>query len=318
GGRAGERRRHLSAAGRPGHPAGACRPVRRCPGDGLPTRPVLDRVARAGPAAVKGGTMDAGKTPEAAQVVHDATGTARLTVLSFVAACLLALTFFLPLPDAWHVVAAYLLPLPNLALLLCALRLCRLGPAPLPRTAFVAGVVLMLGGICFDVIATGIHTPDLAQEGNPIARALLDSRHSVSFLYVYGLGMQGVLGGTMCALWAAYLRHHGTWLETVRRRRPRSPGQFLAAAAGVGANPGPVRSRLPAAYHLTWLVVPVVLGEGAYRWYLGLAWFDVLPQLSSYEMIEVGGMVLTMVGSWFWLAMAYDMTRPPAGRADLV
>jgi hypothetical protein len=262
--------------------------------------------------------MDAGKTPEAAQAVQNATGTARLTVLSFAAACLLALTFFLPLPAEWHVVVAYLLPLPNLALLFCALNLCRLGPAPLPLPTFVAGVVVMLGGICFDMIATGIHTPDLAQEGNPIARALLDSRHSLSFLYVYGLGMQGVLGGTMCALWAAYLRHFGTWRATVRLRRPRSPGQFLAAAAGVGANPGPVRSRLPAAYHLTWLVAPVVLGEGAYRWYLGLAWFDVLPRLTSYEIIEIGAMVLTMVGSWFWLAMAYDTTRPTAGRADPV
>jgi hypothetical protein len=68
-----------------------------------------------------------------------------------------------------------------------ALSLAREGTATTPRVAAGLGIAFIVGGAVFDMTATVMHSPDLRFEGNPIARALLDSGHSLAFVYCYAM-----------------------------------------------------------------------------------------------------------------------------------
>jgi len=72
------------------------------------------------------------------------------------------------------------------------------------------------GGAVFDVFATVIHSPSLIQEFNPVARLLLDSGHSTGFVYAYGGFCQIAFATLVCLLWAGFLRHRQSIVNSVR------------------------------------------------------------------------------------------------------
>src|SRR5262245_18976912 len=162
----------------------------------------------------------------------------------------------------------YLLPLPLLGLLLFMFQVLRRGDERAPLTVLLAGVAFIAGGVGFDVLATALHSPDLAQESNPVARTLLDSGHSVLFVCVYGVVMQGGGALFLCLLWAAFLRHR------------RAPWSFPLA--------------------VVWLGVPWAFGEGLFRWYLGLAWFRVVPALDSPDIVPITAKVTALGVYLIW------------------
>src|SRR5262249_30249816 len=102
---------------------------------------------------------------------------------------------------SWQVPAAYLFAVPLAGLLVCMTLLLRTGRDRAPLPVLLPGLALVAGGTGFDLVATVVHSPDLAQESNPVARALLDSGHSIPFLYAYGLLMQGGLALLFCLVW---------------------------------------------------------------------------------------------------------------------
>src|SRR5262245_51655387 len=118
---------------------------------------------------------------------------ARLTVcLTLLLGCGLLVTFYVEQLRDLRVGAAYAVPALLLLVVLSAGRLAGLGWSPVPRLLVLAGVVFAAGGAAFDVVATVKHSPDLELEQNPIARALLDSGHSVEFVYRYAALGQGL------------------------------------------------------------------------------------------------------------------------------
>lgn len=177
-----------------------------------------------------------------------------------------------------RVPVAYCLPIfLTYALLLAALLYLR-GRATIPMLVFSAGVVLTVSGVVLDMLMTAIKTPTLELESNLVARALLDSRHSLTFVYWYTILAQGLFTTFICLFWAAFLRHRLTLILSARSAGASGKLAFLKAALGGGELTWrqflfPIRlSELPAPFHVAWLVMAMLMGMGPYRLYLGLCW----------------------------------------------
>jgi hypothetical protein len=177
-----------------------------------------------------------------------------------------------------QVPVAYCLPTLLLYPLLLAWLLWLRGRAIVPRGLLVAGSALTIGGIVGDMLITVVKTPTLELERNPVARALLDSHHSVQFVYWYAIIAQGELAAVICILWAAFLRHRLTLLLSVRRDGSAGPLAVVKTALGGGSLTWrqflfPLRlADLPSAYHVVWVFMAALMGTGLYRLYLVLCW----------------------------------------------
>ena len=227
---------------------------------------------------------------------------------------LLLLTFtvcFLPLfylRREWQIteLAAYALPALTVIALLLAIRITREGTADAPLWVLLPGLLFIMGGAVFDMVATVIHTPDLNLEQNPIARTLLDSGHSVPFVYSYALVCQSLCIGFIGILWAGLLRHRHSIRDSVSGHH--SFVAFVKAANG-GSNLSwrqflmPMRvSELPHAYHVLWLTVVVLVAMSAYRWYLGLEWFGIHYGAGVWIATAAVLLGLTLYLAWLWRA----------------
>ena len=234
-----------------------------------------------------------------------------LLLLGLVYAALLTILLAHSTCQLWLI---YFLPLPIFGLVLRSVQFFRAGAAPVPVPAFATGCAFLLGGIAFDMVATGVHTPDLAIEANPLARALLDSGHAVVFVYCYGLMMQTALGVVLCALWGAFLRHRHTWLAAAKENAHSFAQFFRMTAWGTPAAqrgiPFPRTTSYDLrAYQLVFVVTfPLVMGEGLQRWYLGLEWFRLVPYF-PFPCVALGAIGLAFVVLIGWLSMQYHRLR---------
>jgi hypothetical protein len=230
------------------------------------------------------------------------------------------LTILLIAHSMYQLSLIYFLPLLMFGLMLRSVQFFRSGTARVSLPVFVTGCAFLLGGIAFDMVATGVHTPDLAIEANPLARALLDSGHAVLIVYIYGLIMQTALGVVLCALWGALLRHRNTWLAAATEEAHCFAQFFRKAAWDTGAaQRGTSFLRAPLcaarAYQLVFVVTfPLVMGEGLQRWYLGLEWFRLVPYF-PFPCVALGAIGLAFVVLVGWLAVQYLRSRPE--RIDL-
>jgi hypothetical protein len=229
-----------------------------------------------------------------------------LLVLGFAGAAAIIPIFQPHLLPGLAVPAAYVLPLVLAVGLGLTIRLANIGTADAPQSLLFCGTVWVVGGFAFDMTATMLHTPDLRQEANPIARSLLDTGHALPFVLIYGLVGQGLYALILCTLWAALLRHRQALTASLSGFH--SPLLFLKAATG-GADCTwrqwtlPLRfSELPWAYYVAWILAVVFLAGVADRWYLGLEWFSLVPRVRWVVIVVavVAGLVFYLV--WLWRA----------------
>ena len=235
----------------------------------------------------------------------------RWTVLLFVITVIMGMLTVIDALAQWHVVLAYALPIPVIGLLFTSYRVWLRGEDRSSIPILWIGWGYLFGGISFDMAATIIHSPDLSQEMNPIARILLDSGHALSFVYIYGFVMQGILLFFYCILWAGFLRHNRLYLKSVYQLGSRSYWFFFKAATGGGNLTWrqwllPISlNDLPSAYHILWFTAPyLVLGSATYRYLLGLQWFDLFPFVNR---ILLGGTILGLAFliEMIWLRYVY-------------
>ncbi|MCH7988350.1 MAG: hypothetical protein IID46_04270, partial [Planctomycetes bacterium] len=198
--------------------------------------------------------------------------------------------------------------------LIIAIRLAGKGTAPIPLAFGTIGILFIVGGGTFDMIATVIHTPRLRDEGNVIARALLDSGHALAFVYGYAILAQTTFLALVCAMWLSLLRHRDILIASLQGHS--SFMRFFKAATG-GAHltwrqwiiPFNM-SELPRAYHVFWVLVVVFVAGMMDRWYLGLEWFKLI---SSIRWIVFGAALLVGLGVYFvWLWLASRRTQNAA------
>ncbi|WP_373651114.1 hypothetical protein [Schlesneria sp. DSM 10557] len=207
--------------------------------------------------------------------------------------------------DSWrlHLYTAYSLPALGLVALILLDRLVNQGKTGLPWGITFCGGIFIVGGAILDIAVTVAHSPDLELEGNPYIRILLDSQHSLTFVYLHALFTQSLYITLFCGLWIGFLRHRQILVETISASSPRNWIEFLKAATG-GSHLSirqwllPIRpSEAPIVYHCVWLTaLPIVFGVSLLRWYAAMEWFGfVEPTLSTRFYVVLHGVVSTLV-----------------------
>lgn len=201
-----------------------------------------------------------------------------------------------------------------------AVRLLRLGTSAVPLGLAIFGVVYVVGGAAFDMLATALHSPELDREGNPVARAFLDSGYGVPFVYGFAIVAQALLAAFTSIVWIAFLRHREALVASLPRSG--SVGAFLKAAlfgpdwsAGRRGWSLPRRwSDLPSPYHLFWFWVVAFVAGSSERWYLGLEWFQLIH--SRRWQVIGGTFVLSTVLYLGWLWSMARRARPSSCDGD--
>jgi hypothetical protein len=209
---------------------------------------------------------------------------------------------YLPAARSGAIPTVYATPLVLIMGLLLSVRILSYGTQTLPIGAFVAGCGFVVGGAAFDVIATIIHTSDLAQETNPIARVLLETGHSVTLVYVYAGFCQVAFALLICVLWAGLLRHRTTIVSSVRESTTvMQLVKALTGGAGLTWRQWlwPLKiSELPDFSYYVWALTVILVAGAAYRWYLGLEWFGFSPIHRVYVGIAAGLIGFTAYVAW--------------------
>lgn len=204
------------------------------------------------------------------------------------------------------VLSIYLLPLIPFSVAVVGIEVGRLGGITASKLRLVSGFAVIVGGACFDLFSTLWHSPDLTEEANLPLRILLDSQHSLPFVYGYGLLVNVLFTGLFCILWWTLLRHRSLIVEAVQRQNPRTLQDFLKAATGAGHLTlrqwlWPLKpSELPLLYFWIWpTVMTVIWSATILRWYAGLEWFDVIPPSIAGRAAVMGGTGLLVLGLYF-------------------
>ncbi len=203
----------------------------------------------------------------------------------------------------------YLLPGLAAGCLWLLVRVSRQGGADRFPKAAAGGSAFIVGGAAFDLSSTVAINPELTLEGNPYVRSLIESGHSLPFVYMHaGLTQAGYVT-LFCVLWLTFLRHLPVLKETIVAAAPSTGMGFLKAATG-GAHLTmrqwlfPIRSsELPHVYHGVWaMVISVVFGISLFRWYVALEWLDVIPPTAWARAAVIGvGLVGSLIA--YFLAL---------------
>lgn len=207
--------------------------------------------------------------------------------------------------DTWrlHLYTAYALPVIGLLALLLLDRLVSQGETRLPTAVSLGGGAFIVGGAILDIAVTVAYCPDLSMEGNPYVRVLLDSEHSLAFVYLHALVTQSLYITLFCGLWLGFLKHRRTIALTIAAGAPETLLQFVKAATG-GAHLTvrqwllPIRpSEIPLVYHYIWLIaIPIVFGISLFRWYAALEWLGIVePDSTTRAAIILHGVFSSLV-----------------------
>ena len=213
-----------------------------------------------------------------------------------------------------HLYTAYSLPAFGFLALVLLDRLVSQGETGLPRLVTWCGFAFIVGGAMLDISVTVGNSPDLALEGNPYVRILLDSEHSLMFVYAHALVTQSLYITLFCGVWLGFLKHRQTIAMTIAAGGPTTVLQFFKAATG-GAHLTvrqwllPIRrSEVALMYHYIWLIaVPVVFGISLFRWYAALEWMGfVEPDARTRIGIVLHGVCSTLA---LYFVVMWRMSR---------
>ncbi len=224
------------------------------------------------------------------------------------------LAYAFPAWQRFRIPITYLLPIALIGHIVIAGLIYWRGQGELPIFPFIAGLVWVFGGAAADMIATAVRSPNLDREANVIARVLLDSGHTVEFVYAFAVVAQFLLQLLIVVLWAAFLRHRETLVALAWDTAPKSCAEFIKAAMGGEGltwweyfrpykKPPGYYSRT--FYHGLGMLPMLGFWLGLYRWYLAANWFDLVPRISDNVLIILL-IFLTMVSYISWLAFEYS------------
>ena len=228
--------------------------------------------------------------------------------------------------DSWrlHIYTAYSLPALGLIALILLDRLVNQGKTRLPWGIAVCGGFFIVGGAILDMAVTVAHSPNLEMEGNPYVRVLLDSQHSLPFVYLHALFTQSLYITLFCGIWIGFLRHREIIVETISAASPKGWVEFLKAATG-GSHLSirqwlfPIRpSETPLLYHYVWLIaIPIVFGISLFRWYAAMEWMGLVdPESGTRFYVVLHGVFSTLVLYLLALWRLYRIAESQTERAD--
>jgi hypothetical protein len=238
---------------------------------------------------------------------------AKIFLVGFtIVSALVIIIYFTRYFDGLRIGLAYVLPLTLLGGIVLVVLFYHQGRGSVPRAALICGWLFSGGGVALDAGATIIHTPTLALEANVIARTLLDTGHSIRFVYLYGIISQAFYLILVCGLWATFLRHRRTLIDSAMSTHPNSGLEFIKAATG-GAHLSwreyflPLKlSELPNSYQVVLLIAVTLTGSMSFNWYLGLSWMGVIPVSHTLAIIICILLSVIVYAIWLWFQYLHE------------
>jgi hypothetical protein len=241
-----------------------------------------------------------------------------IVVTSELLVFLVIIALFLPPVRRW-IVPLCVSMIPLLAVALAgAVPLAVAGKSDAPVARLLAGWVVMLASAACDIFATVSHSPDLAQEANPVLRGLLDNRVPLGQVFLFGAVVQVLFLALAMVLWLALLKHRHTLAATM----PPSGSLLTYFKAGTGGRELSYRqwlcplgyADLPWANHLAWWTGVAFVVASVYRFYLALEWYRVVP-VHSLEVRLIAPSILLLI-SCCWYAAWLRRARARLGPVD--
>lgn len=222
--------------------------------------------------------------------------------------------------NAFTLITTYALPIFGGTTLLLLRQLERQGSARIPALPACLGLIFIVGGAMFDLLITISYSPDLSREANPYVRTLLDTQHSLAFVYAHGMLTQAAFVLLFCSYWLAFLRHRTIIMDTIVAAGPASRLEFLKAATGAAHLTMrqwllPLRiSEMAILYHWVWVMsVAIVFGVSLLRWYAALEWLEVFEaSIPSRALVVSFGVCGSMTGYflYLWRMFRHDGAQP--------
>lgn len=184
---------------------------------------------------------------------------------------------------------------------------------PVPVPAAVIGIVFIVGGTAFDMLATVLHSPTLESEGNAIARAFLEAAYPLWFLYGFSILAQALDSALLSLAWVAFLRHRRALIASIGH--PKTLDELMNLAFGMqprtfSSTGKPASWTQPRAYHILWFAIVLLVALQGYRWYLGLEWFDVVEGFRWLVVAIITLQASTVYFSWLWWASRANSCAP--------
>jgi hypothetical protein len=205
------------------------------------------------------------------------------------------------------------------ALVIPCYGLARRGQSAFSKPAMWVGIFIIVGGICFDVLATVWNTPDMGLEGNSFIIFMRQNGLPLWSMYLVGFYAQATLAFISVLLWVAFVRHWRMYLNVLLVLHPQSFLEYLKAA--FGGNTWYAKTnhlKVSRSYRFLWL--PILLRIAPFdRWEMGLEWIGVLQPSNFYRMVvEVGlgqftGILLLFM---FGLSVFYFKNREKIQKFD--
>lgn len=237
---------------------------------------------------------------------HTSRYSRQLLILLLLAISWIILVFFTNKMPNLRVATTYVIPFLLYYGLFLATMMFHHGAGRPPPLLAIGGVLIIVGGTAFDVLITIIKSPTLTREANPIARTLLDSGHSVTFVYVYAGLCQTLDALINCLLWLGLLKHRRTIITSAWLSEPKSLPQFFKAALGGGHLTWrqfflPFRWRQrPSSYHLIWLAAAIISADSLHRYMCALAWLGWKPISINLASVLAMSLGFCMFLLWLW------------------
>ena len=206
-------------------------------------------------------------------------------------------------PGSLNLLTAYLLPAFAAATVLAVDRLVQAGERVRWTAGSAAALAFIFSAALLDLAVTVWMDPRLDYEANLYVRRLLDSGHTLQFVYAHVGATQFLFPLMFGAFWVAFLKHRPALVRGIVAARPRTRIEFLKAATGAGHLTVrqwllPLRkSEFPIPAYGLWVVVlTVVFGISLFRWYAVLEWLDVFePDLVRRALVLTAGLVGSLV-----------------------
>ena len=156
------------------------------------------------------------------------------------------------------------------------------------------------------MLSTISHSPDLKDEGNKIARYLLDNEYKMNYVLLYSMFTQSLNILITLLLWMGFLKHKGTFTSIITHNFKGKFPDFIKTALG-GKNLTwrqfiiPYKfSEWPNSYHLIWFMAILFMGHPLYRIYLALKWNRIVFISSPVAILITVTLPITVYFIWLY------------------
>lgn len=150
------------------------------------------------------------------------------------------------------------------------------GVVPIRGSGLLMGTFIILGGALFDIIVTVCCSPDLSEEGNPIALILFDLNVPLWGIYLTLFFCQVFIVGVTLILWASFLKVYPRIINTIPYKSLFTTCKWLFGCGQMSFLDFILNRKLNYCFFISSCTFLMVLCH-LNRWYFAMEWLELVP-----------------------------------------